>query len=840
MTINQLKQSVSKFYRQKKELTIGTFNTLQSWVRTTISTTLEFCVTKAKNFFLWTKNCVIKFYWSVVYRIRLVHWYLRNILRVCWVYLTSRVDLARRVGFILVAIGVGWFINRYGLDYFTQELLSNYLVSVGAMIGGAIAIIFTISLGVFTTSASLYPALFAEVDNSSYREKLTYFLVGVITILHLGAGLYISGIQPFASEEGAYISPVPLETSSLVINISLFLVAIVFVLIDWQYKTIKEKSDPYFAIAGFERNTLRRLRKMQRDADIIAGILKAKDTKLSHEMALATAYNQVLQPFVSELERKIESLIETALKFSDRQELHTTKRAFTAVHAVLIQFLDARKTSSLIIPSGISLLAVQSDSQNFLSRVFERLNKAGEKFIKEDKDASATYIIDIYNSLANKAQEISFVESRRNENPVFGLIVSYLEFLIDLGKKAKNIEVVYQGAGALENMAVISAYQGLQTTLHGINEKVLEIFQYGLTEKQTIIIDRSVGTYLKIIGALFGSNKIIRRYSFDDALKAIGSIAFQTLFMMKAGHLRGDFITRMSVGKGYDDMYTLLIGILNHYGRLTDDREKESYRNDLSEFFDELGMSIRKLSENIKDADSVLVDSVGRLLAHVNEIMIELINNAEFADEKAELQKNLSWNIHLPSWFAHHAEKFDAGSNPFNTLTESVAKTGILVFENLKDKKLVEACIDCLYSMTKHALDKTDNTYGYDEPRILEKACYLGILALKNGWEDVLAQLRVHILDFEPKYIAKHFSNLPPHIDPEKISPKKYQLFVELYKWRDEFNYNKLNSDLRIRDDAEAMMYSLIVKSDIDKFLLKVFPELSTKYGIHEDTPDDI
>lgn len=78
----------------------------------------------------------------------------------------------------------------------------------------------------------------------------------------------------------------------------------------------------------------------------------------------------------------------------------------------------------------------------------------------------------------------------------------------------------------------------------------------------------------------------------------------------------------------------------------------------------------------------------------------------------------------------YHAEKFDGGSNAFYDLTDSVAKTGILAIEKLKDREIALACVKSLHSITNECLKKTENRNGFDEPRTLEKACYLGVLAL--------------------------------------------------------------------------------------------------------------
>jgi hypothetical protein len=152
----------------------------------------------------------------------------------------------------------------------------------------------------------------------------------------------------------------------------------------------------------------------------------------------------------------------------------------------------------------------------------------------------------------------------------------------------------------------------------------------------------------------------------------------------------------------------------------------------------------------------------------------------------------------------------------------------------LGDKRLLTACVNSIFSTTKQALDKTTSVHGFDEPRILKKACYLGILALKKGWDDVFTEVGLKIYEFEPLYITKYF-DLPANINPDRLPIKKDQIFWELLRWRDNFNHELLNGNLRIRDDAEAMMYSLVQPIDIDRFMFEVWHKFPADSGLKEE-----
>ena len=730
-------------------------------------------------------------------------------------FLEKHFGLIRRISFLIAGLGIGLIVNHFGGLNFTQDILSNYLIALGAMTGGTIAIVFTISIFLIQSAAELYSSQYFEIYIHDWKEKIVYFVVILITLVFFGGGLYVGSLITISS-----------VVSSVIVISSLVMTGIVFALIDWQYKNVRQKLNPSQAIAFLEKEGVRFLNKLQSDAEKLADLLHTRDPSITNDMGLAQAYNQFLRPAIANLDRQLENLVEISMKLGDKQEVATTKRGFTAIYNILAKFFDARKTSSLVISSSVAFLAVESDSQTFLNKNFERLNKAGGKFIKEDKDEIATYIIDVYRALAFKAKDINFISVTR-DNPVLEQLVGNLNFFIQDGERAKNIEVVFQGARVLTDIAGIASENGLDPILKGIQDNLLRIAIFGITEKQGVIIDRCNTAYLSIIGYIFGSTNLIRKHHFDDSLKNIATIANYVYSFTQSGLFPRGISTSFTLSKAYDDFYMLVAGIVNSYQNITVQREKDRYRDDIIEFVHELNMSLRTLSEQLKSCDTTLTDSIGRLIFNINDLFIQFINNQEFKEKKDELKKYLGWNIHLPYWFAHNSKKFDAGSNSFSTFTNGVAKTGILIAEKVGDKNLVQDCINCLYSLTNESLEKTTGKYGYDEPRVLEKACYLGILALKKGWTDVFSDVKLKIKEFEPRYFTKYLTNLPAGIDPENHNviglPQKDQLVRELMNWRNEYERESKNGLLRIRDDAEAMMYEVVEQYDIDKFIFEVW-----------------
>src|SRR5205823_6357220 len=124
--------------------------------------------------------------------------------------------------------------------------------------------------------------------------------------------------------------------------------------------------------------------------------------------------------------------------------------------------------------------------------------KAAEKFVSERKEENATHIVSIYASLAVAASDVEFV-GQAHTNPILATVSGYLGSLVESGQRSQNVELVFQGAGALGETALVATNAGFADIAFGIQDALLKIATFGLSEKHTIIVDRCVSSYLAII-----------------------------------------------------------------------------------------------------------------------------------------------------------------------------------------------------------------------------------------------------------------------------------------------------------------------------------------------------
>jgi hypothetical protein len=276
---------------------------------------------------------------------------------------------------------------------------------------------------------------------------------------------------------------------------------------------------------------------------------------------------------------------------------------------------------------------------------------------------------------------------------------------------------------------------------------------------------------------------------------------------------------------GYTQLHAIVDGIVSRYETIAEADEKRAYRRDLVMLFEELRRHFREMTKHV-EADSLAAESIGRLIFHLNKIIVALLGLVEFADVATDLHNALRWLCHSPYWFLGESESFTADAGAIGTLVDAVAKTGILTWQT-GDKEIVRECIHSIDAMTSKMLERGADGHGYSEPRTLQTACYLGILALKSEWLDVVGDVKARILAFEERYAEKYLVG----VELPNGGQRKSETFVDLLPDRlthevqafaDRFDYERYNG-VRILGHAEDLMYDLVEVTDIRRFIAEIW-----------------
>ena len=280
-------------------------------------------------------------------------------------------------------------------------------------------------------------------------------------------------------------------------------------------------------------------------------------------------------------------------------------------------------------------LALTSDSEDFIASSLERLNNIGQDFIKDGKTENACYLVNVYRSLATNSKDIKFI-NQDYENPIFAQITGYLNFYIRFAISQKEQEVVFRATRVYTDLALVALEKKLSAPLHDIQQQLYQIGVFGVAERLTFIVGECHQGWLKILSGIFHYRSFHdAEVQIKSALKHIENLVLLMRQAMSSGYINEDIITGLSETKAYDELMGVIGGVTHAYfNELQEDNIKISYRSSMMTLFDEIYSSLRNLSEQIKNCDSLLVGSIGRLISNLNFLMIDLLKQGDFADHQ--------------------------------------------------------------------------------------------------------------------------------------------------------------------------------------------------------------
>lgn len=365
---------------------------------------------------------------------------------------------------LLISYGVVHLVNVASISYLT---LSGLFTTIGATLAGIVAIVFALSIFAQQHAAEMYSSAYFQVYLYDVKHKLIYALIVLISLMFFAAGFFCAG-NPTPYE---YLKPVSVYAT-------MALVTIVFLLIDWQYQIVISKVDPMKGIDFLERSSRRIINRIDEDMNRSVGLTTYLQPDSPREEARQQIFNKYYKQQLASVEGRIENLFEISLRLANRRESMSVKTGLEAVQNIVMHYFDLRRTSSAAFPSPGILLAYESDSQDFLDKIFQKFNNVSEEFLREGRSEYVLTVLDIYGTMAKSAKEIKFTNAPTN--PVFDQIVGYLGFLGERGMRENDQEIVWRFCQVLGDVSLFAVEANLYLALHGLLQKNLELAEWGI------------------------------------------------------------------------------------------------------------------------------------------------------------------------------------------------------------------------------------------------------------------------------------------------------------------------------------------------------------------------
>jgi hypothetical protein len=721
------------------------------------------------------------------------------------------------------------FLN-IDLGNIKEDNLASFFLAIGALTGGSLAIVFSLGMFAQQNASDLYSSRFFEDYIHDLREKLTYICIVIFTIFFLLCGLIFNNKSDISH-----------TIKGVCIYLSLFLIGLIFFLIHWLHKNVRAKANPMTALDFLERKSLHDLNKFNRDTQKIAKIFLINNKANFDQMASLAVFDKFLGPYIIEFNRQIENLFEIARKLSDKQEIMATNKAIYVGHIIFLKYIEDRKNSLADKAPSSSLISIEDDMHQLLITSLEHLKNVGEYFVCDKKESNALYIIDIYVLLAQETKNVVYSDGVFTKS-VFEQIIGYYSAYLKLATREKSQEVMFEGTKALGKFALIAVEIGDKTSLSIIQGNIVEIALDFIIDKKVYFVDKCNSALVEILRSIFYYQFYDAKHDINETLKNITTITNWLYSSIKSGYVSNDIVTNMHMGKPYNQLRFLIANVIEICFTANEQKNLKYYRETTLILFKEIGIILRELSENIKSCEGMLFTNIGQLLNYIIEQIMVLKDSEEFKNEGKELENLLARYIHLPGWFLHHSPQI-TNINSFESMFEVPAKTGIKLIEKNGNFELIEACVDSIYSMVNLLLEKLVKSYGYDEPRLMMRLVYIGILAQKNGNKKLLTKIELCIYEFEGKYSDKYISNNKSYARgnrPIKLGAFNGNKLLEIaFSWRSDYYRNKHDYH-RLMRDSDDLIFNLINDSDIDRFLWAVWGKVLKDSPIRTEIDDEI
>lgn len=706
--------------------------------------------------------------------------------------------------YFLFLVGIAIVLGLFLPHNLNKEFVSSIFLGEAAVIGTVLTIGFSFSIFLIQHAAQNLP--------SGFYKLITRYIVH--DIIFFASTLLILGLFVFALLNGN----LGYGLSNIAVQFSLFVLGTSLYLMFFLYYKVGQKVDPFNVLNEIKNRQLSYLASVRKMAEKFARLLKINPSpkeKVSKETALAIVFSQMPQQ-LSRVNNEVQYMFDYHDKVLNNQEKQLALYTLGQIGVVLQKYFDIRKDSSLMLPYG--LLGRTSDSQSFLTPSLERFVSTGKSYIRIYNNEGITQIINVLTNLALSSSEIKFTPPLRGENPIFGQCRGYLDMLMDVAITFKYEEALFQATSAYRRLGLMSIEKELPLERSSIYTTLYKIGFSSVTSQQQIVFEYVIQAYVSYLSMLIEKKYFNLEMEIDNIFKHIDNLVLANFLTIKAfDSIQNRRYSQEVLALPYKVMESALYAIVKQIKNLSGDELRKNQRV-FEVIAEQLRSSLRTLSEKMGSADHLLVDNLANITGNVGSLIIKLSSDKKWIQKKRELDKIAGWYIHQPYWFTHEVKVIDNNLS-FRSLPEAVAQMGINALKQDMDE-LVKGAISDIHLFAILMLEKEKRpSYGFTEPRIMELACHIGIIALKLGKTDIVDFLKEKISDFEIQYKKLWF---PKDEDDTRSSIKKDQLMIEVMNLIDKVGSSH-TSDLPPFQEEERLVLSMIDKQDILKFIKKIW-----------------
>jgi len=689
------------------------------------------------------------------------------------------------------------FFSKDGVTFFT---------AVGAMLGGVLAIVFSLSTFLIQNAAQRMSSGFYDTVAKDRLHDFIFWIIAIFTFIFFILAIIFTSLSALNN-----------RFLDIIAHFSIFAIGLILWLLFVLFKRIYARIRPINSLLIIKKDVIHYLNSLKKVAQKMSTVIKKHpevSSNLSNEMALAVSF-QSLSPHFDFVNSRLDYLFDYHDKLLAQQEKRMARATLTTVCHILKHYFQLRSDSSVILPSSEVFLVGVSDSQGFLTPSLEHIVSEGNSYMKNCDDVGIAHAISILSDLTISAQNVKYTSDAQTENPIFAQCRGYLDQLMEAAIKQGNMEALYQGARAYARIGNAAIESRLQDQLSATFKVLNEIAYHALLKRYDVVWGQVIDTYKVLL-----QNFIMTwpSFNFDICLKSLfehlQSNILRVYQSLKIGIVRHGLIMQLKVDIPFLQIERLIFEIAKRVNQTENTKELKSWKNKFMTLVEELYNTLRYLSEQMKSVNDPLVNTLGNIIAGIGCLLLELSKKEKWSEEQQALLDMAGWYLHQPWRFIHHAAEEEINDISLDSLVEAVAKIGLLslqVNEDKTSKESIGLLSDIASKMLKEG--KSPST----AVRIMERACYIGILALKFKKRDLVAEAKGKIDIFQKAYGTK-YSTLN-----QSSLPRQDQLKIEIIKLRRDVEKAKYDQARTIFDRAKDRLLKEIDVLNIDRFTFEIW-----------------
>lgn len=723
--------------------------------------------------------------------------------------------------FFLAAVIAGLYLYFETLNSYVQtidrSILTTFFTSVGTIIAGILAVIFSFSLFSIQQAAERSTP---TVLGTFAKDRVTLWIFVAIAL---------SSVLVFTFS----LAPIKQNLTALLILIAVFLFGSTFLLVNIQYRHVTRIINPTYQLNELYSSALKYLAYVDsyvNDMVEIGAIRPSPDRE--KELAVETSRGLLraglyirLPQFLDQLDLQLREIFDIVHKFAHRQEYEVTDLGLTYAAKILAKLLLVRKDSTVHIPMGGS---VGTDLDNFLTNTYERLSGVERVAIRNSDFELAKSVIRAMEFVALASTEIRPISGvYLDENPSTNLTLGYLSEMTTEALNADLFDVGIVAAVALRRIGRASISGGM-VTIYTIFSYLKKIAYVGVLKRRSFLVDYPLAGYAEIcrsaVEAKYHAIQILMKRALDD----VGEIVTVVLPIVENGSMQGTLDVGYYLGSFFDlSKSTAIAYIVPRIVQYANqDNLREQDRQALQSLFfhvnEGLGRFYRDLSEIVGRTESHLLTYIHCNIEMIGDVVFELLPDPRWKDRKKELDDMLSWLLSF-YWAAFKAHETIA-RHYYVQIVDKLSYFGMRAIKEGCDK-VVSQCISSLFSVARDFIKKGKNGYGYTPPRIALEAIFIGILAKKLGREEIVEQVVEGLKGFHDDYMSDLVQQQYPseEVKNKVVSDFEERLLIEMEELRKDLRTNQVHFIEAGKgylfeevDEADIIVFENEVKTIID------------------------